>query len=160
MLSTTTFHTSAEKHFWQRGARHNPVLREMSDFLRESRLNDALHPPDGAHKQSSVFSNRRRSYSIASDLLCYEVWSLAGHLRHNCDCSKFITSLLRVVYKGITVDEVAQKISCEYCVISFLLSTCKASHNNLSRKNELATFVLSFPMVSQLRHLITPVSSG
>ena len=63
-------------------------------------------------------------------------------------------------YKGITVDEVAQKISCEYCVISFLLSTCKASHNNLSRKNELATFVISFPMVSQLRHLITPVSSG
>ena len=63
-------------------------------------------------------------------------------------------------YKGISVDEVAQKISCEYCVISFLLSTCKASHNNLSRKNELATFVISFPMVCQLRHLITPVSSG
>ena len=63
-------------------------------------------------------------------------------------------------YKGISVDEVAQKISCEYCLISFLLSTCKASHNNLSRKNELATFVISFPMVSQLRHLITPVSSG
>ena len=38
-----------------------------------SAINDALHPPDGAHKQSSVFSNRRRSYSIASDLLCYEV---------------------------------------------------------------------------------------
>lgn len=78
-------------------ARHNPVLREMSDFLRESRLYDALHPPDGAHKQSSVFSNWRRSYSIASDLLCYELWSLAGSLRHNWDCSKFITSLLRVV---------------------------------------------------------------
>ena len=48
-------------------------------------------------------------------------------------------------YKGISVDEVAQIISCEYFVFSCLLSTCKASHNNLSRKNELATFVTTYP---------------
>jgi len=48
-------------------------------------------------------------------------------------------------YKTVTVDEIAQKISCEYCVFSFLLSTCKASNNNLSCKNELATFVTTYP---------------
>lgn len=48
-------------------------------------------------------------------------------------------------YKGITVEEVAQKISCEYCVFSFVLSTYKASDNNFSYKNQLATFVTTYP---------------
>lgn len=116
----------------------------MSDFLRESRLNDALHPPDGAHKQSSVFSNRRRSYSIASDLLCYEVWSLAGHLRHNWDCSKIHHQFTQRGIRELLYMKLRRKYLIS-TVFSFLLSTYKASHNNFSYKNQLATFVTTYP---------------